>query len=132
MNRFLRIIAGIVGGLVIVFGLGQIFGSNAIRNCDDSEIQATIRDLGIQLAPPGLTGNGDPTSEAHKKARADLQISNITEASWNEETEVRICDATFNLKIGMVDVYSDTKMEYSINRSTTDRNTLNVFLKPAA
>ena len=132
MQKILRILGGIAGGLAIVFGLGQIFGSGAIRDCDDSEVQATIRDLAIQLAPAGLTGNGDANSDAGKKARSDLKISGISEKSWDKEKEVRVCNVTFDLKVGMVEIYKATKMEYSISKSATDSNTLDVLLKPSA
>lgn len=132
MQKILRILGGIAGGLAIVFGLNQIFGTSGMRDCDDPEVQTTIRDLAIQLAPPGLTGNGDANSEAGKKARADLKMSGISEKSWDKEKEIRVCNVTFDLKIGMATIYDSTKMEYSISRSSTDSDTLNVFLKPAA
>jgi hypothetical protein len=131
MQKFLRIIAGIAGGLAIVFGLGQIFGSGAIRNCDDGDVLSTVRGLAIQIAPPGLTGNGDPNSEAWKSALAALNVTDVTETSWDKDAEVRLCTANFSLKIGMVEIYKTTKMDYSISRSKTDTNTLDVFLQRA-
>lgn len=115
-----RILGGIAAVVVIGVGALLLFGEPALPKCDASNAKSTLSEIVVNVA--GVTGD----EQAIAAARKAVVLTDLTEASFDKEAQIRECTGRVSLSVDGKDYFKDVGIGYRIDWKDREERTFQI------